>query len=373
LLCDYDGGDTWRGNSHAGTECNAQARGDLEARASDPNDWDRWPESIVIHRLVALFRRNEYPGEKLFLELGTIHCDYVRARHSGDPAAGELRAELKTMQGAFDKAVGGITAEHWCTYIEAGMLGTAKPYLHIYMNDYEDVATPPISRILGTINELCDRIGDSVEKRHHSDLMGTLCACATDALGLLDFVAKGNEIGKPVDREYVNAQLDRIDERAGNAGAAVRRAARAASQLIYAKSMVLSLLAISATTAVISLVLNVIAPAPWAISLAVAILMGGVGATLSALSRMETAEHVLIDSGLHGYRLFGFLRPVVGALFGGAVFLVVAGGMSTINDPRQADSILFYGGLGLLAGFVEGFAANVLNVAAKIAGRPQGS
>jgi hypothetical protein len=316
---------------------------------------------------------DDHTGEKLFNELGKAHRKYVTARQSHDPGTEALRAELRDMQASFKKTVGGVTAEHWCNHIAAGMLGTAEPYMHIYLNDYEDAATPRIARILDTISELCGRVGDAVEKRHHADLMGTLCALASDALGLLDFVAEGKDAGRSVDRGYVDAQLDRIDERAAAARAAVGRSAKAASQLVYAKSMVASLLAIAATMTGVAVVVTGFAPIPWAASLAFAIVMGGVGATLSALNRMETAEHVLLDSGLHGYRLFGFLRPIIGALFGGAVFLVVAGGMSRINDPLQGESVLFYGGLGLLAGFVEGFAANLLDVASKVAGRSLGS
>jgi hypothetical protein len=60
--------------------------------------------------------------------------------------------------------------------------------------------------------------------------------------------------------------------------------------------------------------------------------------------------------------LFGVLRPLVGCVFGWALYALVAGGLASyIQIPDDADTrTLFFSSLAFIAGFSERFAQDVI-------------
>jgi hypothetical protein len=60
--------------------------------------------------------------------------------------------------------------------------------------------------------------------------------------------------------------------------------------------------------------------------------------------------------------VFGGVRPLIGAVFGSLVFLVIEGGIVDLIVPTDADSALFlFSIFGFVAGFSERFAKDVLS------------
>jgi hypothetical protein len=90
-------------------------------------------------------------------------------------------------------------------------------------------------------------------------------------------------------------------------------------------------------------------------------LAAGLGAFVSVLARMTRGQLLLsYESGRTIMRLLGLIRPLLGALFGAAVYVLLAGGLLTINPPEQSTRLFFYIGIAFVAGFSERFAQDMV-------------
>jgi hypothetical protein len=93
-------------------------------------------------------------------------------------------------------------------------------------------------------------------------------------------------------------------------------------------------------------------------------LAGGAGAVVSVMTRMTRDQLSLnYESGLTTIRLLGVIRPLLGALFGGALYLLLAGGLITVTGtPNEGSTklIYFYTGIAFMAGFSERWAQDVV-------------
>jgi hypothetical protein len=92
-------------------------------------------------------------------------------------------------------------------------------------------------------------------------------------------------------------------------------------------------------------------------------LAGGAGAVVSVMMRMTRDQLSLnYESGLPTIRLLGVIRPLLGALFGGAIYLLLAGGLIDITGTptNPTKLIYFYTGIAFVAGFSERWAQDVV-------------
>jgi hypothetical protein len=93
-------------------------------------------------------------------------------------------------------------------------------------------------------------------------------------------------------------------------------------------------------------------------------LAGGAGALVSVMTRMTRGQLVLnYESGRRTIRLIGAMRPVIGALFGAALYLLLAGGLVTLAQTPENDAtklLYFYTAIAFLAGFSERWAQDVV-------------
>src|SRR5260370_37829354 len=91
---------------------------------------------------------------------------------------------------------------------------------------------------------------------------------------------------------------------------------------------------------------------------------GGAGAVVSVLMRMSRPG-VRLDyrSGLAAMFLQGMFRPLVGSLFGLAVFVLLAGGLLPVPLPECSKQVYFFSGGAFLAGFSGPLAQGPLGTA----------
>jgi hypothetical protein len=90
-------------------------------------------------------------------------------------------------------------------------------------------------------------------------------------------------------------------------------------------------------------------------------LAAGLGAFVSVLSRMTRGQLQLsYESGRTIMHLLGLIRPLLGGLFGPAVYVLLAGGLLSIQPPSGGDELLYYLGIAFVAGFSERFAQDML-------------
>jgi len=89
-------------------------------------------------------------------------------------------------------------------------------------------------------------------------------------------------------------------------------------------------------------------------------LAGGLGAFVSVLARMTRGQLQLsYESGRTIMRLLGLIRPLLGGLFGAAVYVLLAGGLLAIQTPGNNAELSFIG-LAFISGFSERFAQDMV-------------
>ena len=100
----------------------------------------------------------------------------------------------------------------------------------------------------------------------------------------------------------------------------------------------------------------------------------GLGAFVSVLARMTRGQLVLTyESGRTIMRLLGGIRPLLGALFGAAIYVLLASGMLTVTPPTNGNEAYYYLGIAFVAGFSERFAQDMIAKAPGADAAPQQS
>jgi hypothetical protein len=99
----------------------------------------------------------------------------------------------------------------------------------------------------------------------------------------------------------------------------------------------------------------------------VSVLGGAAGAVVSVMNRMTSGSlKVRPEAGKKTIRALGFMRPVIGAVFGAVVYLFLDGGIvQVLSPPDGGENIAFYAALGFISGFSERFAQDVIAQAAR--------
>jgi hypothetical protein len=158
------------------------------------------------------------------------------------------------------------------------------------------------------------------------------------------------------------AEVETLERELAQAQAYYRQSAQRQAQLEYLLGMLMAIVPIAAITAAVAIFAELLdTPAM------VAILGGAIGAVVSVMSRMSGGGLKLTpESGKKTIRALGFMRPVIGGVFGAVVYLFLAGGIvEVLTPPAGGDDLAFYAGLGFLSGFSERFAQDVIAQGAK--------
>lgn len=94
-------------------------------------------------------------------------------------------------------------------------------------------------------------------------------------------------------------------------------------------------------------------------------LTGGLGAIVSVLQRMTSGTLALEpDVGRRLLTIVGAVRPLLGALLGGILYVLLFGEVINLNPPNGVPSNYWYAGLAFFAGFSERFAQDMLSLGA---------
>ena len=100
----------------------------------------------------------------------------------------------------------------------------------------------------------------------------------------------------------------------------------------------------------------------------VSVIAGGMGASISVMTRMTTGKLVLDHRAPRSQlQWLGSMRIVIGATFGVVAFLLLRGEFLQMSGPEHNDPtwLYFYAGLAFLAGFSERLAQDMLTVSEK--------
>ena len=180
----------------------------------------------------------------------------------------------------------------------------------------------------------------------------------TTLLGTLDQRQLDHVSGKPgMAFGSDPAEVETLERELAQAQTYYRQSAQRQAQIEYLLGMLFCLVLAAATTALVAVTAGLLdKPAT------VAALGGATGATVSVLSRMSSGGLRLTpESGTKTIRALGFMRPVIGAVFGAVIYVFLDGGIVEIfSPPSGGRELAFYAGLGFLSGFSERFAQDVI-------------
>jgi hypothetical protein len=91
---------------------------------------------------------------------------------------------------------------------------------------------------------------------------------------------------------------------------------------------------------------------------------GAIGAVISVMARITRGERLDVDFGKGKIVtvLAGTFRPVIGAVFGGVLYVLIHGGILPLSmpGPDKVKVCLFFAGLAFLAGFTERWAQDTI-------------
>jgi hypothetical protein len=179
----------------------------------------------------------------------------------------------------------------------------------------------------------------------------------------LDRVTASNADDAQVDCKRISY----LEEACDRAEAYFQRAAQRRAQLRYLAGMTGGLVGIAAVGLLLSLGLATLPEVHDQSPLFVATLIaGGAGALLSVLFGMTSGNlrlHTLFanaESGLGPLVAAGALRPLLGALSGTVVYVLLESGLLPLEVPDGASGTHFYLALAIVAGFSERWARGVL-------------
>ena len=153
------------------------------------------------------------------------------------------------------------------------------------------------------------------------------------------------------------AEIETLERELGQAKAYYEASAQREAQLDYLVGMVMFLGIAVAATAAIGLFTPLLDEAA-----TVSVLGGAAGAVVSVMNRMTGGSlKVRPEAGKKTIRALGFMRPVIGAVFGAVVYLFLDGGIvEVLSPPDGGANLAFYAGLGFVSGFSERFAQDVI-------------
>ena len=105
--------------------------------------------------------------------------------------------------------------------------------------------------------------------------------------------------------------------------------------------------------------------------LVISVIAGGIGSIASVMFRITRGQKLSIDiqQGPLVTLVAGAFRPIIGAVFGAAIYVMVTGGIIPLSVP-DGKSTHFYAGLAFLAGFSERWAQDTIVRSAPVAPSP---
>jgi hypothetical protein len=200
---------------------------------------------------------------------------------------------------------------------------------------------------------------------HRKVCLRRVFATITSLLGTLDNrAAQGSPDGvlKPSEAEQLTVELT-------NAELYFQKHAERRAQIAYGLGMLIGMVPLFAVLSAIAILADVSLREPILVSL----FAGGVGAIVSVMTRMAQGKLMLErEIGQFTAGLLGAMRPLIGAVFGALLFVLIDGNVISIAPGGEDPTFVTYAGLAFLAGFSERVANSVIDTGETAAtGPPQ--
>lgn len=300
-----------------------------------------------------------------FPDLVRTHHAWLAAPHD----AGAVQAYAEALE-HFERAAGKLEGAYWCSDVPAGIAVTRQGRRRHFHRATAWAAQP--DRLLGALLNECDELGLRISEV----LRGT---GQRIAMGLV-LCAGGNLLALA---EEKSSSVEAVKREAANLDQAqtyYRRAARRQAQLVYLGGMLLGVIVVMGVVLAILAILHVTADIRWIphhtgtggtvtseVSLSTLYLCaisGALGANVSVASRIDEDTFAIdYELGRGTIAALGMLRPLLGAIFGIALYAALASGLLDLFKVPTEDvtkQLYFFLVVAFLAGFSERWAKGVL-------------
>jgi hypothetical protein len=320
-------------------------------------------------------RTIEQTGAALFPQLVWAHHRWERERASKDEPDQVLEQAYLSKLAEFQEEEGRLEEVYWSTRSASAVAMTAKPEdrrlrgplglkehhevirLH-RVSDWITRDAPHIADLLHECDLLAIRVGEVLRGTSERIAMRWIVGIQAHLMGFFERASTLPD--EKAERELARRQLHVLAE----VEAYYHRAASKAGRIVYVSGMLIGL----GLTAPLAILAAALLP-EGVDNVEILVLCyggGAVGALVSAMSRMGNAERgsfsIDFELGRPLLRRLGVFRPFVGAVFGVALYFLLASGILDI-EVEEAKEPYYYGFAAFLAGFSERFATVIFGAA----------
>lgn len=291
-------------------------------------------------------------------------------RHYEGPEEQRYRAFLER----FEAEHGEIVDVYWCKHEASAVAVTVKrsrPLLRIFFGqcdrarlhratDWTTKEMPELARLMHRIETLGVKAGEVLRDTPQRVTLQWLFSAASYVLGFADG-AKKSDAGETA--EIVRQE----EEDLAKIETYYRHAAVRSAHVVYLGGVLAGAVALVGIGAVSWILWRAGFSSPDVRTAFAAFAAGGVGALVSVMSRLTSGRLVVdYDIGRDTLRVFGALRPFIGAVFGLALFFALKSDVLNLQvGLGERNTLPFYVFVGFLAGFSERWAQDMLLGAGK--------
>lgn len=313
------------------------------------------------------------PGDRLpeldaALEKGQATIHQLLAAHFGqrdwqtpDPTQRASYAWYEPrIRTAFEKRSGGIDEFYSCTNIYAAVLLTSNDDIHLY---YDVGQCPQADALLASAYRLATEAPQYLNGKDLRRCFEMIFDTLNGTLGLMNRAAEGT----PGREQILTVNADTLKVYEGDLADAQKffdRASQRRSQITYFWGMTVGL-AIPAAIIGSLTIAWIQADSDFDFGpLLGALGAGAIGAWISVIQRMSSDSLQLdYSAGPTQLLLLGMFRPVVGSVFGAALYFVVESDILPLSIQSEGrNDIFFFIAVGFIAGFQERWAQDMLTL-----------
>ncbi len=309
----------------------------------------------------------EQVGGPSFSDLVRAHFQREQERQANGHASQATDEEYRTRLADFERQEGELSSAYWSTRNASAValtIKTSSKRRHAFaeteievrlhrVTDWVTKNAEPIAELLHECDMLAIRAGEILRGTSERIALQWIYSVQEHVLG---FIERTDRRDTAKERELVASQrreLSRIEQYYLRAGAKTGR-------IVYVSGMLVGAAFLITACALISVGLSLASDygGRMAQLLVLCAGAGAVGALVSVLARMGTgggSYTVDFEVGRPLLRRLGLYKPFVGAIFGVALYFLLASGLLQTKPPTQAGSLYFYGIIAFFAGFSERF------------------
>jgi hypothetical protein len=316
-------------------------------------------------------------GATLFPHVVWAHYQWERRLHADKIADPGLEHAYRSMLADFQREQGKVEQVYWSTQTASAVAMTVKlgpaprgNPLHLRerdtvvrfhrVTDWVTRDAPLVADLLHECDLLASRVEQVLRGTSQRIAMRWILGIAMHLLGFLERDSPAADRASE-ERRFVEAQRLKLAE----VEAYYHRAASQAGRIVYASGMLVGLLFIVVLGGVAARLLGTTdMSAAHRKLVLLCYAAGAIGALVSTMSRMGNPEagkfNMDFELGRPLVRRLGIFRPVVGGVFGVALFFLLASGLLDLK-PGSGLEPYYYGIAAFLAGFSERFATGMLS------------